>query len=163
MGFYFFGLALIAVTLLAQGFYIAKKGTLGWFFVRPVRGINPLPALRRLPARMAAAALYVAPGLAILALIAQMMARRHVTLALVGEHLRNDYAALACAAGMEAGGIWCVIHPSGMINQIVRGHPEFSESDPSASRIVRVLGVGLCSLGLVLLFAFLFTPVGATA
>jgi hypothetical protein len=156
MGLYFFGMALLASVFIMQGVYILKSGTIVWFFVHRVREEKAPTTLPPLATRLSIAAVYLASGFAVLILLAEMMAHCHVTLALVGAHLRQDYLGLLIAAGLEAGGIWSVIRPSGMVAQIGQAHPELQANDPAVLRIVRLIGIGLCAGGTVLLVAFLF-------
>ena len=70
-------------------------------------------------------------------------------------HLKAASLDLVWPLVLVAGGVYSVVRPAGVLGWVSRAHPDLKQSDPNALLLVRVIGAGICAIGLVILFAFL--------
>jgi hypothetical protein len=143
------GIGLTASFLIAQGVFILKTGRLFG------RSGDRAGSATRLTARMRVfyATLYIGSGGAAAAVLATVAVKHHLTVATVMDGLRGVFVDLLFALSFIGVGIWSIVYPSGLLGWARRAHPDATENSPAALVIARVVGAGLCAMGVVLLFA----------
>jgi hypothetical protein len=99
------------------------------------------------------AAIHIVPGIAVLALLVMAGLKHHLTVSEAVKHLRAAWSGLLFVLVFAGGGVYALVRPSGMLGWARSAYPDIPEDDPFGLVLVRVIGAGLCLMGLVVLFA----------
>jgi len=99
------------------------------------------------------AAIHIIPGVIVVALLAVVGVKHHLTLSEVAQHLGADGQLLLFTLLILGGAIYALVRPSGMLGWARSAHPEIPLDDPGALMVVRLIGAVGCFIGLILLFS----------
>ena len=152
MGRVLLAAGLTSAFLITQGIGILRTqnvGGLGAYIAKPRQNrLKPGAGMV-----LFSATLHIIPGIGVLALLVFVALLHHVTLSGIEHCLWVDWQGFLFAFLFLGGGAYALIQPSKAVGWAKSAHPDLREDNPAALLIVKVVGVVLCLMGLVMLFA----------